>query len=90
MVSTAARRSGCRIQVPASAPVAYGVDVAQNKAPISVNSAAGKTNFLNVDRVDGKDSSDFLPNDTYVNVVSRKGPGGGGTVFVSADCDSGD
>jgi len=55
-----------------------------------VSTAAGKVNFLNVDRVDGKDSSDFLPKDTYVNVVSRKGPGGGGTVFASAARDSGE
>lgn len=66
------------------------VDVAQGKAPISVNSEAGKASFLNVDRLDGRDSSDFLPGDTYTVTRTVTGPGGGSNRVASADCDPGD
>jgi len=68
-----------------------GIDITvpPGQPPIGANSDAGKAN-LNVNKLDGQSSNDFLPNDTYVVDATKLGPGGGDTVFASVDCDQGD
>jgi hypothetical protein len=71
------------------------VDVAKNKAPISVNSEAGKANFLNVDKVDGRDASDFLSaTRLYGGSAFVTNTSGADTVLLTAldglRCDEGD
>jgi len=83
----------------ATGATALDLQVEPGKPPFKVNSTT-EVQGLNVDSIDSKNSSDFLqessdrddflPNDTYVNNVIKLGPGSGDTVFVSADCDTGD
>jgi hypothetical protein len=57
--------SGPALQVTQQSnnPGASGVDVTvpTGKAPLTVNSTAGKATNLNADRIDGKDSTEFSP-----------------------------
>ena len=80
-----------RVDNISSAAGARGIDiiVPSGKMPINVNSSAGKAD-LNVDRLDGRHSSDFLPSDTYVVTKTVNGSGGGVNRVASADCDPGD
>ncbi|HEX5848363.1 MAG TPA: hypothetical protein VFY59_04145 [Rubrobacter sp.] len=83
----------------ATGATALDLQVEPGKAPFKVNSTT-EVQGLNVDSIDGKNSSDFLqeasdrddflPNDTYANDAFKVGPGSGGTVFASVDCDPGD
>jgi hypothetical protein len=63
------------------------------QSPIQVNSDAGKANFLNADKLDGKDSKDFLPTRLYgvdTGPGLSMGSGGGTSKPISLRCDSGD
>jgi hypothetical protein len=76
--------------------IARGIDitVAPGKAPISTTNDSGKATNLNVDKLDGRDETDFLPSRLYgVGTGLVNGPGGGKTVLVSGvnlSCDDGD
>jgi hypothetical protein len=63
------------------------------QSPIQVNSDAGKANFLDADKLDGKDSKDFLPTRLYgagTPGLIKGRIGKGENVLISLRCDSGD
>jgi hypothetical protein len=78
--------------------VARGIDikVAPNKSPITVNPDAGKASGLDVDKLDGFTSSDFLQPRIYSDGAVIQGTKGGGEIFslnaINANlrCDTGD
>jgi hypothetical protein len=59
------------------------------KAPMRVDSSTQVTN-LNSDQLDGKDSEEFFPADTYANHQTGTGTAVGGSILLAAYCDSGD
>jgi hypothetical protein len=62
------------------------------QSPIQVNSDAGKANFLDADKLDGKDSKEFLPTRLYgvgTGLINSR-EGNGKNVLISLRCDSGD
>lgn len=61
------------------------VQVAPGKAPLQVNSSAGKASELNADELDGRDQEDFLSaSRIYEKTALKNGPGDNGAVFFSA------
>ena len=61
------------------------------QVPIAVNSDAGEASFLNADKLDGKDSGDFLPNRLYGETSGViEGHGGGARELIFVACDPGD
>jgi hypothetical protein len=59
--------------------------------PMTVNATAGKALNLDADKLDSKDSKDFMPAATYqVSVTTTGGDVGGGVKADGAFCDSGD
>lgn len=85
-----------RVDNTSTADAARGIDinVPNGEMPINVNSGAGKAD-LNVDRLDGKDSTAFVdPTKIYSNVAQRKndvaGEGAGPIAHRSVSCDPGD
>src|SRR3712207_1113316 len=72
-----------------AAATALDLQVEAGKAPLKVSANAGKATNLDADKVDGKDSSDFVPTELYVEketfIVSKAATG----VF-RAFCDPGD
>jgi hypothetical protein len=63
--------------------------VEEGEAPMTVDSTI-KVNDLNADRVDGKNSTAFVPTETYEVRDSRQGQGGGQLEDRIANCDQGD
>jgi hypothetical protein len=79
--------------------IARGIDinVQPGKPPIAVSNDAGKASNLNVDELDGRDETDFLPSRIYSNGTPQliSGPGGGKVFLLHAlnaglACDDGD
>jgi hypothetical protein len=71
---------------------ALDLQVAPGQPPLTVNPMAGKATNLNADKVDGKDSTAFVNNSTYIS-ESPLGPGlalGDGTHRIDVSCLSGD
>jgi hypothetical protein len=72
-----------------AAATALDLQVEAGKAPMKVSANAGKATNLDADKVDGKDSSAFVPTELYVEkdtfIVSK-----GATGVFSAFCDPGD
>lgn len=77
---------------------ALRLEVEPGKPPMSVNSTA-EVQGLNVDSLDGKNSSDFVldsqasqffSGDTYTVRNDQPGPGGSQGRFMVVDCDPGD
>ena len=65
-----------------------GITVPTGKAPIKVNSAAGKATNLNADKLDGKDSTQFTPTTTYIKSATNPNPAGNGSIQgTGAACD---
>jgi hypothetical protein len=62
------------------------------QVPIAVNSDAGKASFLNVDRLDGRDATDFLPTRLYGDGsrLIESIDGDGARVLIPLRCDPGD
>lgn len=77
-----------RINNEGSGP-AVDLRVEEGEVPMNVNSTT-RVNDLNADRVDGKDSSAFMPADTYEVRESRFGEGDGNQGNRVANCDRGD
>jgi hypothetical protein len=70
---------------------ALDLRVEAGKAPLNVNSDAGKATNLDADKLDGLSADDFISEDKIYTVVEGEvGSGGGAEVTVFADCDSGD
>jgi hypothetical protein len=84
------RASGAllRINNEGSGP-AIDLRVEEGETPMNVNSTTRVRDF-NADRVDGKDSSAFMPADTYEVRESRFGEGDGNQGNRVANCDRGD
>ena len=68
---------------------ALDLHVRPGKQPLKVDSSRRVVN-LNSDRLDGKDSTAFVPVDTYSVVDSRPGQGNGQIASRGASCDPGD
>jgi len=68
---------------------ALDLKVEEGEAPMTVDSTI-KVNDLNADKVDGKDSTAFVPTQTYEVRESRQGQGGGQLEDRIANCDQGD
>jgi len=68
---------------------ALDLRVRQGKPPLRVNSARKVAN-LNVDSLDGKTSSGFLPKRTYEKEGALVTLGANETGFAPAECDAGD
>jgi hypothetical protein len=68
-----------------------GIDITvpAGQSPVSANQDAGKSN-LNVNLLDGKDSSAFLPGETYTHFGDTITFSDRQTRFVRASCDPGD
>jgi len=77
-----------RINNEGSGP-ALDLRVEEGEVPMNVNSAS-RVNDLNADRVDGKDSSAFVPAETYEVSKSTLGEGEGEQGNRIANCDRGD
>lgn len=68
---------------------ALDLRVEPGEAPMNVNSAT-RVDDLNADRLDGKDSTAFVPTDTYVVQDLGSSEGGGVIGDKTAFCDRGD
>lgn len=68
---------------------ALDLRVEEGEAPMNVNSTT-RVNGLNADQLDGKDSTVFVPTDTYVVLDLGSGEGGGLLGNRTALCDRGD
>lgn len=68
---------------------ALDLRVEEGKAPMNVNSNA-RVNGLNADRLDGKDSTAFVPTESYTVSELLEGEGGGDIEGAEAKCDRGD
>ncbi len=77
-----------RINNEGSGP-ALDLRVQEGEVPINVNSAT-KVNDLNADKVDGKDSTAFVPAQTYEVQRSTLGEGDGNQGNRVANCDRAD
>lgn len=77
-----------RINNNGSGP-ALDLRVEEGEAPMNVNSTT-RVNGLNADQLDGKDSTAFVPTETYTVQELRAGEGGGQIWNTFANCDRGD
>jgi hypothetical protein len=68
---------------------ALDLRVRPGRPPMKVNSSV-EVHGLNVDSLDGKNSSDFLPSRTYEKDGALVTLGANETGFATADCDAGD
>jgi hypothetical protein len=74
-----------------SGGTALNLQVEPNRPPLTVNSAAGTATDFSADELDGKNSTDFLPNATYSKFETTFGTDlGGGNRLWEVSCDSGD
>jgi hypothetical protein len=68
---------------------ALNLSVPTGKAPLTVNSTAGKATNPNADKLDGMNSTGFLSSETY-NVVGGRTVPASTTSVVQISCDAGD
>ena len=66
------------------------VNVAEGKSPLLVNATAGKALNLNSDKLDGNNSTAFLPSEIYSKSLSQTIPANNFDNGITLYCDSGD